>query len=57
VVALEVDDMAACEERLKSAGATVIQRRDMGSHGSVTAFRDPDGNIAQVFAKAPAQGS
>jgi predicted enzyme related to lactoylglutathione lyase len=53
VVALEVDDMAAYEAKLKAAGAVVIQRRDMGSHGSVVAFRDTEGNIVQLFAKAP----
>ena len=33
VVALEVDDMAAYETKLADAGATIIQRRDKGSHG------------------------
>ena len=52
VVALEVDDMAAYETKLADAGATIIQRRDMGSHGKVVAFRDTEGNIVQLFAKA-----
>jgi predicted enzyme related to lactoylglutathione lyase len=52
VVAMEVDDMAAYEEKLTGAGATVVQRRDMGSHGKVVAFRDSEGNIVQLFAKA-----
>jgi predicted enzyme related to lactoylglutathione lyase len=30
----------------------IVQRRDMGSHGRVIAFRDPEGNILQLFAKA-----
>ena len=52
VVALEVDNMADYEAKLKASGAVVIQRRDMGSHGSVVAFRDTEGNIVQLFAKA-----
>jgi predicted enzyme related to lactoylglutathione lyase len=52
VVALEVDDMAAYETKLEASGAVVIQRRDMGAHGSVVAFRDTEGNIVQLFAKA-----
>ncbi len=54
VVAFEVDDMAACEARLKAVGATVLARRDMGAHGAVVAFRDSEGNIAQLFAKPTA---
>ena len=52
VVAFEVEDIVAFEARLKEAGAAIIQRRDMGSHGKVLAFRDSEGNIVQVFAKA-----
>ncbi len=51
VVAMEVDDMTAYEKKLLVAGATVIQRRDMGDHGKVVAFRDSEGNIVQLFAK------
>lgn len=52
VVAFEVEEIGAFEARLKEAGAQIIQRRDMGSHGKVLAFRDSEGNIVQVFAKA-----
>lgn len=52
VVALEVDDMAAYEKKLAAAGAEIVQRRDMGDHGKVLAFRDSEGNIVQLFAKA-----
>ena len=44
--------MTAFEARLKEAGAEIIQRRDMGGHGKVIAFRDSEGNIVQIFAKA-----
>ena len=52
VVAFEVEDMGAFESRLAEAGAEIIQRRDMGSHGKVIAFKDSEGNIVQIFAKA-----
>ncbi len=52
VVAFEVDDMAAYEAKLAAAGAEITQRRDMGAHGKVIAFRDSEGNIVQLFAKA-----
>jgi predicted enzyme related to lactoylglutathione lyase len=53
VAALEVDDLAQYEAAIRAAGCEILQKRDMGSHGSVLAFRDPEGNIVQVFAKAP----
>jgi predicted enzyme related to lactoylglutathione lyase len=52
VAALEVDDLAPYEAKLAESGCTIIQSRDMGSHGRVLAFRDPEGNIIQLFAKA-----
>jgi hypothetical protein len=52
VAALEVEDLALYEVRLAESGCTIIQSRDMGSHGRVLAFRDPEGNIIQLFAKA-----
>ena len=52
VAALEVDDLAPYEAKLAEAGCTIVQTRDMGSHGRVLAFRDPEGNIVQLFAKA-----
>jgi predicted enzyme related to lactoylglutathione lyase len=52
VAALEVDDLAPYEAKLAEAGCTIIQQRDMGAHGRVLAFRDPEGNIVQLFAKA-----
>jgi len=52
VTALEVDDLVPYEQKLTSSGCEIVQRRDMGSHGRVLAFRDLDGNIVQLFAKA-----
>lgn len=52
VTALEVDDIEPYERKITSAGCEIVQRRDMGSHGRVLAFRDQEGNIVQLFAKA-----
>ena len=52
VTAFEVDEMAPYQAAIEAAGCTILQQRDMGSHGRVLAFRDPDGNIVQLFAKA-----
>lgn len=52
VVIFEVDDLEATFERLAGAGVTVLATRDMGDHGRSAAFRDPDGNIVQLFQRA-----
>lgn len=52
VTAFEVDDLTPYEVAIRNAGCDVLQVRDMGSHGRVLAFRDPEGNIVQLFAKA-----
>lgn len=55
VVVFEVDDLAAARTALEGAGAPILATRDMGSHGSTLTSRDPDGNVIQFFAKAPAK--
>ena len=35
-----------------SLGATLINQRDMGSHGRTASFRDPGGNVIQLLQKA-----
>jgi predicted enzyme related to lactoylglutathione lyase len=54
VVVFEVDDLDATRARLEGAGATVLGVRDMGAHGRTLTFRDPSGNVAQLFQRAPA---
>ncbi len=49
VVILEVDDLDAAAAELEAAGAAIEGRRDMGSHGRTLTFRDPDGNLVQLF--------
>jgi predicted enzyme related to lactoylglutathione lyase len=52
VVIFEVDDLNAARTRLTANGATVMDSRDMGSHGRSLTFRDPDGNVVQLFQRA-----
>lgn len=51
-VIFEVDDLDAARERLLAHSAAVLDSRDMGSHGRSLTFRDPDGNVVQLFQRA-----
>ncbi len=53
VMVLEVDDFEGAQERIVAAGGQVLGMRDMGSHGAVLSLRDPEGNIVQLFRRAP----
>lgn len=53
VIVFEVDDLALATEQIARNGGRLMDSRDMGAHGSVSTFADPDENIFQVFAKAP----
>lgn len=52
VVIFEVDDLDDSRSRLEAQQATVLDSRDMGAHGRSLTFRDPDGNIVQLFQRA-----
>lgn len=52
VVIFEVDDLESARDRLTAVGAPVLAFRDMGTHGRVLTFRDPDGNLVQLFQRA-----
>lgn len=52
VVVFEVADLEAMADRIAAAGGEVLGRRDMGSHGRTLTFRDPAGNILQLFERA-----
>ena len=52
VVIFEVEDIEAVRDRLAAQGATVVGTRDMGDHGRSLTFRDPDGNLVQLFQRA-----
>lgn len=55
-VVFEVDDLEAAADRIAAAGGEVLGRRDMGSHGRTLTFRDPAGNLAQLFARSAPAG-
>jgi predicted enzyme related to lactoylglutathione lyase len=52
VVVFEVDSLAGAEDHVLAAGGRVLSRRDMGAHGKVVTFSDPEGNIAQLFCRS-----
>lgn len=52
VVIFEVDDIEATRAKVEREGATVLGARDMGGHGRSLTFRDPDGNVVQLFQRA-----
>lgn len=51
-VIFEVDDIEAAKAALEHGGGTVLGLRDMGDHGRALTFRDPDGNLVQLFQRA-----
>jgi predicted enzyme related to lactoylglutathione lyase len=53
VMVFEVDDFEGVMERVTEGGGEVLGVRDMGSHGSVLSLRDPEGNVVQLFKRAP----
>jgi len=52
VVVFEVTEMDALAQAIASGGGAVLGRRDMGSHGRTLTFRDPAGNVLQLFERA-----
>lgn len=53
VPVLEVDGFEGAAERIAAAGGEVLGLRDMGGHGAVLSLRDPEGNLLQLFRRAP----
>ena len=49
----EVDRFDGVEEQVARAGGQTLGLRDMGDHGAVLSLRDPEGNIFQMFRRAP----
>lgn len=45
-------DAASDHDRLLEAGATMLDERDMGSHGHTRTYQDPAGNLLQLFWRA-----
>jgi predicted enzyme related to lactoylglutathione lyase len=53
-VVFEVDSLDDAENILAAQGGRVMARPDMGEHGHVLTFADPEGNVAQLFCRDPA---
>jgi len=49
VPVFEVDDLQAHAAAILEQGGRVLSTRDMGEHGRLLTFSDPDGNVAQLF--------
>lgn len=47
-------DAAGDHDRLLAAGATMLDERDMGSHGRTRTYRDPADNLLQLFWRSEA---
>ena len=48
VVVFKAGQLAGIRQQVEDAGGTFRAVRDMGSHGTVVTFADPDGNDFQV---------
>ena len=53
VVVFEAESLDGVRQQVEEGGGKFLSTRDMGSHGAVVTFQDPEGNLFQVFAKAP----
>jgi predicted enzyme related to lactoylglutathione lyase len=53
VVVFEVTGIDEMATQIAAAGGEILGTRDMGSHGRTLTFRDPVGNVAQLFERAP----
>lgn len=51
-VVFEVDDIATMSASIEGAGGEIFGTRDMGDHGKTLTFRDPDGNLVQLYQRA-----
>lgn len=52
VPVFEVDDLEAHSAAIVEHGGSVLSDRDMGSHGRVLTFSDPEGNVAQLLTRS-----
>lgn len=57
VPVFEVDDLQAQAAAIVEQGGRVLSTRDMGDHGRVLTFSDPDGNVAQLLRRAAGPGN
>ena len=58
VCTVEVDDIAATEQKVKEAGGEqVVDRQEIGEVGQLSYFKDSEGNIFGALQPAPGSGS
>jgi predicted enzyme related to lactoylglutathione lyase len=51
VVVFSATEMAALAKRIERLGGLHLSSRDMGSHGSVATFADPENNLSQIHVR------
>lgn len=51
VIVFDATDVAAATARIERLGGRHLATRDMGKHGSVAAFADPEGNLFQLHVR------
>lgn len=56
VVVFEADTLDGVGASVTAAGGRLVAQRDMGAHGAVLSFTDPEGHPFQVFSKTPLKG-
>jgi predicted enzyme related to lactoylglutathione lyase len=49
VIVFKAEQLAGIRQQVEDAGGTFRALRDMGSHGTIATFADPDGNDFQVL--------
>ena len=51
VIVFDAIDLAATTQRIERLGGRRLSSRDMGSHGSVATFADPENNLFQLHVR------
>ena len=51
VIVFDAIDVAAFAQRIERLGGRHVSSRDMGSHGSVATFADPENNLFQLHVR------
>lgn len=54
VIVFEAIDVAAVAQRIERLGGRHLSSRDMGSHGVVATFADPENNLFQLHVRSGA---
>ena len=55
VIVFDAIDLAAMAQRIERLGGRHLSSRDMGSHGSVATFADPENNLFQLHVRQGGQ--